>query len=324
MAGKRNGGFCYTILYDPNERANFWTHAVAAVAFLAYGLVRLGMYAEDAQREGAITEGQGVAVLDTDDHDLGTYRSGTIGEARLAHVVSILLLAALFCASAAFHSAGENMVASAYLRWIDGTLIFVTFGAIEVADVLAAATARLDDDNDDNDEHCLRVRTSWQAWADPIFVATVSAGAFTLVRFTRSPAATWDWVGYDHSGTDRDTLRRGHVDGDFAPARAVLLVISITQWVCALAYEYEYLPTPFGAVLLVTKGLGALVVVTFAANDVHELTDRRIALWPTTHWLQRHVPLSHTLWHVMATALAAVLCGLRDAALVRRARLNGC
>lgn len=313
---------------------NFWTHVAGAFAFFLYGAVRLSMflYALERHRNDASAMGAGVAggeegvqVLGVDSAEAVAVRE-TLGAPRLAHVVSILLMAALYTASAAYHASGGSVVWSAYLLWLDANMIYVALAASEVADVLVASLGdpRVQQLRVTGRIACADTRIAWQAWADPILATTLFIAAFTLVRFSRWPSSTWGWVGYDHYGRHRDTLRRGHVDGAFGPVRGVTLIVVLTQWIAASAYQLRYFDAPYGTALVVTKAVGAAIILLTAANDAHELTDRRIATWSASRAIKRYLPNSHTIWHIAALVFSALAVGLREGALVRRLSRNGC
>lgn len=251
--------------------------------------------------------------------------------ALVAHLVAVFTVGLLYAVSGVYHASVFTRDASAYLRWLDRVSIYATLASSRVASLLVAAlldpraalATRGPNALSWGVAVCQAAALPWETWGDPCLQFGVVLLALSAYRFGQSPASTWSMVGFDHYGDRRDTFRPGHVDGEFEEVFGILFTVNLALWIVSLAYELEHFYPPLGALNLAVNGVGLLVLVASATNDLSGASDRSLAR-SSSSCLQRFMPVSHTIWHLAALLFSAMSTIVREIALTRALELTGC
>lgn len=273
----------------PLERASVGTHCFGFMAFAVFLVVRIALAAKAAAPHG-------------------------IDPFTMIQIAAIAVSTAVFGASAAYHSSSKSVCLSAYLLALDRALVYTSIVSSGAADFVIATmgtatpltacalSAPLLPDP----------AVPWQAYSDLPLAGGIAVISVVAVRVTRWPTDTSGQNGFDHpSGID--SRRPGHIAGPFGATYAVLAGVCALAWICTTDYELRMFPGGVGATVISVKAVSTTAALLLGANDVHETTDAYATCLPIA--LRKCLPRSHTLWHVVALAVATSAIGVREWAL---------
>ena len=273
----------------PLERADVATHGVGFLAFATFLVVRVALATNAAAPR-------------------------SIDPFTLVQIAAIAVTTAVLGASAMYHASSKSVVASAYLLALDRSLVYASIVSSSTADLVVAtmgtatpltacalATPRLPDP-----------AVPWQTYLDPLLAGAIAIVCVISVRVTRWPRDTSGQKGFDHP-SGLDSRRPGHVSGPFGLTYAVMAGACALGWICSAEYELRMFPEGVGATVIAVKATSTAVAMLLGTNDVREMTDAYAMHFPVA--LRKHLPRSHTLWHVAALLVAACAIGVREWAL---------
>lgn len=285
------GGLWTTCLwFVPSiERANVSTHAVAFAAFAAYLVARVVLASNAATPHG-------------------------IDPFTLVQIAAIGVMTAVFGMSAIFHSSTQNVVASAYLLVLDRSFVYASIVLGSAADLVIATMGSATPLTGCALSKPLFPDPSvpWQTYADPLIAGSIAIMTVVVVRATRWPEDTSGQKGFQHA-SGLDSRRPGHISGPFSATYAVMVGACALIWVCSADYELRMLPQGVGPVVVSVKAVGTTIVMLVGANDAQETTDAYAMNLPLA--LRKHLPRSHTIWHVSTFLVAVTIVGVREVAL---------
>ena len=276
-----------TLRCDNFKSLHVWLHLVVGAVICVYALVRAANYIARDTLEFAFV--------------LHLVASGA----------SSIMFFIMFLASALLHATPSYRRASAYLREFDVAMIFVQIAATAVADLAACAYANSTSANPTGAPAGRGLALRWQTYADPLLASFVPVVILFVARAMRSPSSTWGPTRSKTHDARRRWSRWAHHDGVLNGPRLLATLLILLQWVGFASFEARSLPAPTGWMLLSSSFVGTLLVIVFAVNDLHEMTDRLLA---SISWLAC-TPRTHVLWHLATSAAVIFTLAVRDVAL---------